>query len=88
MEFSDGITNRCSSQRLVVFVTAVASLVIVVKKTPALSAPAENAPTLFELHEGFEVVILELKDDWIQVNYPGGLTGWVPKTAVLPSATQ
>lgn len=61
---------------------------IVVKKTPALSAPAENAPTLFELHEGFEVVILELKDDWIQVNYPGGLTGWVPKTAVLPSATQ
>lgn len=53
-------------------------------KIEARSAPAEDAAALFDLYDGFEVVIRETKDNWVQVTYPGGLTGWIPKDRLLP----
>lgn len=51
---------------------------IVGGKIEARSAPAESGVVLFELHDGFEVLMREVKDGWVQVAYPGGLTGWIP----------
>jgi hypothetical protein len=53
-------------------------------KVPVRSAPLENAVVLFELHPGFEVIIREIQQDWVQVTYPGGMTGWIAKNHVMP----
>ena len=52
---------------------------IVSSKTEVKSGPGESNATIFEISEGLEVLILTAHNDWFQVNYPGGLTGWIPK---------
>lgn len=52
-------------------------------KIPVLSAPTTTGVPLFDLYAGFEVILKDWKDEWVQVTYPGGLTGWIPKKAVL-----
>jgi tetratricopeptide (TPR) repeat protein len=56
---------------------------VVVEKVAALTAPSEQSPSLFELFEGLEVLVRQVKGDWIQVTYPGALTGWIPKSSLL-----
>lgn len=51
-------------------------------KIEARSAADASAPALFELFAGLEVLVLREKDDWVQVRYPGGPTGWVEKNAL------
>lgn len=41
------------------------------------SAPTETSSELFELYGGVEVILKRSQDNWSQVRYPGGLTGWV-----------
>lgn len=53
------------------------------KTVDVLSAPAASGVSLFQLHEGFEVLIQDVNDEWVQVTYPGGLTGWIPKKEIL-----
>lgn len=55
------------------------------KTVAALSAPAETGVRLFDLHEGFEVLIQDVQKAWVQVTYPGGLTGWIPKKELVPA---
>lgn len=43
------------------------------------TAPDEAQMKLFELHEGFEVIIKKLQDDWVQIKYPGQAAGWIKK---------
>lgn len=56
---------------------------VVGKLVPARSLPSENGVTIFELHEGFEVLLGEFQEKWVQVTYPGGLTGWIPSANLL-----
>lgn len=56
---------------------------IVASPVEVKSAPTANSVTLFTVYEGFEVVILSKTSDWTRINYPGGLTGWVPVKTVL-----
>lgn len=42
------------------------------------SGPNEADNSLFELIEGTEVIVRMKVKDWLQVTYPGGLTGWIP----------
>ena len=56
---------------------------IIVPTVAALTAPTEKAPSLFELSEGMEVLLREINGEWAQVTYPGGLSGWVPKTSLF-----
>ncbi len=56
---------------------------VIAEKISVLSAPDDKAPALFELFGGLEVIILSTNQDWVQVNYPGALSGWLPKSAVL-----
>jgi hypothetical protein len=58
-------------------------LTILPKKIEARSGPDSNATPLFELYEGLEVIEQQTNSDWIQVTYPGGPTGWVPKNTVF-----
>ena len=56
---------------------------IIVPTIAALTAPTDKAPSLFDLFEGMEVVVREQNGDWIQVTYPGALTGWVPRASLF-----
>lgn len=55
---------------------------IVEEKISAQSAPGENQLSLFDLYGGFEVVIRTQSGDWVQVTYPGALTGWIKKSSL------
>lgn len=56
---------------------------IVASKIQVLSTPDEKAPPLFDLYGGLEVIVKDTNEKWSQVYYPGGLTGWVPNSALL-----
>ncbi|MFN7729024.1 MAG: hypothetical protein ACK5P7_07705 [Bdellovibrio sp.] len=56
---------------------------IVTEKVAALTAPSDQSPSLFELVEGLEVVIRKSEGDWLQVTFPGAMTGWIPKNSLL-----
>lgn len=56
---------------------------IVAEKVPANSAPSAEAPSLFELYPGLEVLVQRSEGDWYQVKYPGGPTGWIKKDQIF-----
>jgi tetratricopeptide (TPR) repeat protein len=58
---------------------------IVNTKVSALSLPDEKAPAIFDLYAGLEVILKQKQNDWIQVTYPGGLTGWIPMGSLFPT---
>ena len=59
---------------------------IVVEKQAAYSLPDEKSVALFDLFQGLEVLIQRNESDWVQVTYPGGLTGWIPKSAIFQTS--
>lgn len=61
---------------------------VIADKVSAQMAPGEGQNSLFELYAGFEVVLRNSSQDWLQVNYPGGLTGWVKKDTLMPTSGQ
>lgn len=58
---------------------------VVAQKVEVRSGPAESNASLYELHEGLEVYVETKHDNWLQVTYPGGLTGWIPESAAVIS---
>ncbi len=50
---------------------------IIAEKVQAYSAPSSEAPGLFEITEGLEVLVQREEGTWFQIRYPGGPTGWV-----------
>ena len=50
---------------------------IVAEKIQAFSAPSKDAPSLFEITEGLEVIVQREDGQCLQIRYPGGPTGWV-----------
>ncbi len=55
---------------------------IVEDKVAVQSAPGDSQLSLFDLYGGFDVVIRSHSGDWVQVTYPGGLTGWIKKSSL------
>lgn len=47
------------------------------------SGPNEADNNLLELIEGTEVIVKMRVKDWLQVTYPGGLTGWIPSRSAF-----
>lgn len=47
------------------------------------TAPGDNQVTILELQGGFEVIARQSQGDWVQVTYPGSLTGWIKKSSIL-----
>jgi len=71
---------------LKIYDSTVARATVIASKVDVKSGPGEANPTLFEVPEGLELLILDSHDGWFQVMYPGGLTGWVPETSVMQTA--
>lgn len=59
---------------------------ITADKVEVKTSPDSQAATLFELFEGVEVIVRQSREGWMQVTYPGGLSGWVQSDAVLVSS--
>ncbi len=59
---------------------------IIADKVSAQTAPGEGQTGLFDLYAGFEVIVRNAANDWIQVSYPGGLTGWVKKDSLMSTS--
>ncbi len=56
--------------------------VVVVKEASALSGPGVDFKEILMLHDGTEVKIRERRGDYLLVQLPGGVGGWVPQSAV------
>lgn len=56
---------------------------IIDDKVSLQSAPGNDQVPILDLYGGFEVVTHETSGDWIQVTYPGSLTGWIKKSSIL-----
>ncbi|HEY8270173.1 MAG TPA: hypothetical protein VIG33_04745, partial [Pseudobdellovibrionaceae bacterium] len=61
---------------------------VITDKVSVQSAPGEGQNGLFDLYAGFEVIVKNVANDWIQVTYPGGLTGWVKKDSVMSTSSK
>lgn len=61
---------------------------VIADKVSAQTAPGEGQSGLFDLYAGFEVIIRNAASDWIQVSYPGGLTGWVKKDTLMSTSSK
>ncbi|HEX4924711.1 MAG TPA: GW dipeptide domain-containing protein [Bdellovibrionales bacterium] len=64
---------------------------VIAPKIEARAGPGAEQASLFELFEGMEVIVREsLKTDdekqWVQVTYPGGMTGWIPAETMMISS--
>lgn len=59
---------------------------VIVDKVGAQTAPGEGQNTLFDLYAGFEVILRNFSKEWVQVSYPGGLTGWVKKDSLMATS--
>jgi len=51
-------------------------------KVAIKAEPSLKAPSIFELHEGTKVQILEELDNWYQIKIVDGKTGWIVSTSV------
>jgi len=56
---------------------------IIDDKVSLQSAPGADQVPLLDLYGGFEVITHESSEDWVQVTYPGSLTGWIKKSSLL-----
>ena len=59
---------------------------VVAEKISVYSAPNEKSVALFDLFAGLEVVLDSTDANWVQVTYPGALTGWIPKSSVYQTS--
>lgn len=56
---------------------------VIEEKVSLQTAPGDNQVAILDLYGGMEVIARETQGDWIQVTYPGSLTGWIKKSALL-----
>lgn len=56
---------------------------ILAKEVKVLTAPNEKAPSLFSLYQGLEFRLLDEKNGFWFVSYPGGLSGWIRQDAAI-----
>ena len=56
--------------------------VVLAKTIEVKSLPGSDSVTLYQLHEGAVLSVLETKDDWYKVELPDDKRGWVKKESV------
>ncbi|MCB0412675.1 MAG: hypothetical protein KDD22_09125 [Bdellovibrionales bacterium] len=59
---------------------------IVTTSASVFSGPNDKSPTLFEISEGFEVILRRRTQGWSQVASPGGLSGWVKQESLFQTS--
>jgi tetratricopeptide (TPR) repeat protein len=60
--------------------------VVSVDNVTARSGPFDDAQSMFTVHDGAELSVLDRRDDWVQVADGAGKSGWLPakQVEVLP----
>ncbi|MEN0058445.1 MAG: tetratricopeptide repeat protein [Bdellovibrio sp.] len=56
---------------------------IIQESVAVQTAPGDNQVTILELYGGMEVLVRKVEGEWVQVTYPGSLTGWIKTSALL-----
>lgn len=59
---------------------------VVADRVSVQTTPDKESASLFDLFEGIEVTVRQFNQGWMQVTYPGGLTGWVPQESIFISS--
>jgi len=57
--------------------------IILTPKVDVRSEPREAATTLFVLHEGTKVMVLQDRNGWSEVRLPNGSVGWMPPATLV-----
>jgi SH3-like domain-containing protein len=62
--------------------------VVIESEVTARSGPFAEAQNAFTAHDGAELVVLNQRDDWLQVSDGSGRIGWLPvkQVEILPGA--
>ncbi len=47
------------------------------------SSPLATSPEVLQIYGGLEVQILRHQGDWLQVEYPGSIAGWIEASSIL-----
>jgi len=81
-----GLVLSFSFTILKIYDLSIPRATIIADKVSAQTAPGEGQSGLFDLYTGFEVIVRNVANDWIQVSYPGGLTGWVKKDSLMSTS--
>lgn len=61
---------------------------IIDDKVSLQTAPGANQVTVLDLYGGMEVVVNAVEKDWVQITYPGSLTGWVKSASLIVTSGQ
>lgn len=61
---------------------------VVTNAASVFSGPSDGSPSLFELSEGFEVIMNQSQGAWRQITSPGGLSGWVKQEVLFQTSGQ
>jgi tetratricopeptide (TPR) repeat protein len=56
--------------------------VVLARETPVFGSPTEDATLQFRIHEGTTVTAGEVRRNWIRIQLPGGLSGWVSANSI------
>jgi len=59
---------------------------VIERRETVRSGPSSEDASLFDLFEGHEVIVRQSRQDWVQISYPGGYTGWVKKASLIHSS--
>lgn len=59
---------------------------VISKDLSVRSGPSSDDNILFDLIEGSEVILVREVEQWAQISYPGGLSGWVPSNSLLKTS--
>lgn len=57
--------------------------IVVTAETVARQAPLDESQNAFTLHDGAELLVLDQKDEWLQVKADSRRIGWVRRESVL-----
>jgi hypothetical protein len=61
---------------------------ILLDKVSLQTAPGENQASVLDLYAGMEVVVDSVQQDWVQVTYPGAMTGWIKSASLIVTSGQ
>ena len=57
--------------------------IVVARDATVRNGPLEESSSAFTVHDGAELVVLDQKDDWLQVSADGRRVGWMRRDQVL-----
>lgn len=56
--------------------------VVVVEEVPVFSGPSHDATVQFKVHEGTVLSVRDARSDWVRIDLPGDLSGWMDARSV------